>query len=574
MSLSSVITAVIIALIVIVILWLLFWWLYRRATKELSFVRTGFGGQKVVMNGGALVLPVLHDTIRVNMNAMRIDVMRTERNALITKDRLRVDVAADFLIRVGADRDAIAAAAQSLGTKTLRVELLKELIEGRLIDALRAVAAEMTMEELHEKRIEFVRRVRESLSDDLGSSGLEVQSVSLTNLDQTDRAHFNPQNAFDAEGLTRLTQEIETRRRQRNEIEQETEVDIQLRNLKAEQEKLQIARDEEFARLEQEREIAMRRAEQKSTVATREAEKNRETEEAKIASTKAVDLMRISSEQEIEAQRIGTEQEIRERDIERDIAVELARHNRSIEIDKKAKEQSKVRVEAETARAEAIRAEELVETVRDVERAERQKQVDLVAASKEAETAAIGTVSAATAKREAAVELAEADRARTVSEAGRIRALAEADAEREKLQASALELRSGIEAAARRAMNEADTGLSQDLIDMKVRMAIIEHLQGIIAESVKPMEQIDGIKIVRVDGLAPGAGGSSGDASSGGERGLSDEIVSSALRYRAHAPVLDQLLKDVGFDGGDPKELQQALTQMMKSNDTKDAKED
>jgi uncharacterized membrane protein YqiK len=32
--------------------------LYRRATKETSFVRTGFGGQKVIMNGGALVLPV------------------------------------------------------------------------------------------------------------------------------------------------------------------------------------------------------------------------------------------------------------------------------------------------------------------------------------------------------------------------------------------------------------------------------------------------------------------------------------------------------------------------------------
>ena len=29
--------------------------LYRRATKEISFVRTGFGGQKVIVNGGALV---------------------------------------------------------------------------------------------------------------------------------------------------------------------------------------------------------------------------------------------------------------------------------------------------------------------------------------------------------------------------------------------------------------------------------------------------------------------------------------------------------------------------------------
>ncbi len=567
MTLGNAVLAIAIALVVIVVLWLLFWWLYRRATKELSFVRTGFGGQKVVMNGGALVLPVLHDIIQVNMNALRIDVARAARNALITRDRLRVDVSADFLVRVGADHGAIAMAAQSLGTKTLRVELLKELIEGRLTDALRSVAAEMSMEELHEKRIEFVRRVRETLADDLASIGLELQSVSLTSLDQTDREHFNPQNAFDAEGLTRLTQEIESRRRQRNEIEQDTEVEIQLRNLKAEQEKLEIARDEEFARLEQERAVSTRRAEQRSEVATREAEKEREMEEARIASGMAVDLAKVASEQEIEARRIAAEQEVRERDIQRDIAVELARHNRSIEIDTRAQEQSRVRAEAETARAEAERAAEAVETVRQIERAERQKQIDLIEAQREAEKSAIDTVSSASAKREAAGELAEADRHQTDSEAGRIMAIAAAESEGEKLRAAAMELRSSIEAAAKRAMNDADSGLSPELIDMKIRLAIVEHLQGMIAESVKPLERIEGIKIVHVDGLAPQSGGGGAAEGEKRETGLSDQIVNSALRYRAHAPVLDQLLKDVGFSAGDPEELQSALTRMLRSGD-------
>ena len=227
-----------------------------------------------------------------------------------------------------------------------------------------------------------MRRVRDTLFDDLASIGLELQSVSLTSLDQTDREHFNPQNAFDAEGLTRLTQEIESRRRQRNEIEQDTEVEIQLRNLKAEQEKLEIARDEEFARLEQERggRNPARRAAQRSRRA--EAEKERETEEARIGSSKAIDLARVASDQELEARRIAAEQEVRERDIQRDIAVELARHNRSIEIDTKAKEQSKVRAEAETARAGAERAAEAVETVREIERAERQKQIELIEAQR------------------------------------------------------------------------------------------------------------------------------------------------------------------------------------------------
>ena len=49
-------------------------WLYRRSTKETAFVRTGFLGEKVVVNGGAFVIPVLHEITPVNMNVMRIEV--------------------------------------------------------------------------------------------------------------------------------------------------------------------------------------------------------------------------------------------------------------------------------------------------------------------------------------------------------------------------------------------------------------------------------------------------------------------------------------------------------------------
>ena len=82
--------------------------LYTRASKERSFVRTGLGGQKVIVNGGALVLPVLHEIIPVNMNTLRLAVSRKEQQALITKDRMRVDVLAEFYLRVKPDEDAIA----------------------------------------------------------------------------------------------------------------------------------------------------------------------------------------------------------------------------------------------------------------------------------------------------------------------------------------------------------------------------------------------------------------------------------------------------------------------------------
>ena len=40
----------------------------------------------------AFVLPIVHDVIPVNMNTLRLEVSRGRDKALITKDRMRVDV--------------------------------------------------------------------------------------------------------------------------------------------------------------------------------------------------------------------------------------------------------------------------------------------------------------------------------------------------------------------------------------------------------------------------------------------------------------------------------------------------
>lgn len=68
--------AVILLLIAIVIAALVYIsrWLYRRSTKETAFVRTGFLGEKVVINGGAFVIPVLREITPVNMNVARMTV--------------------------------------------------------------------------------------------------------------------------------------------------------------------------------------------------------------------------------------------------------------------------------------------------------------------------------------------------------------------------------------------------------------------------------------------------------------------------------------------------------------------
>ncbi len=83
------------------------------------------------MNGGAFVIPVLHEITPVNMNVMRIEVRREDGMGLITRNRMRVDLVAEFFVRVGASRELVAAAAQTLGRRTLMEDGLRELLEGK-----------------------------------------------------------------------------------------------------------------------------------------------------------------------------------------------------------------------------------------------------------------------------------------------------------------------------------------------------------------------------------------------------------------------------------------------------------
>ena len=100
----------IIAIIVIVVFVYVVNWLYHRSSKEVAFVRTGFLGQRVVIDGGAFVLPFIHDFTPVNMNVLPMAIVREKGGALITRDRMRIDIEADFYVRVQATRGDNAAA--------------------------------------------------------------------------------------------------------------------------------------------------------------------------------------------------------------------------------------------------------------------------------------------------------------------------------------------------------------------------------------------------------------------------------------------------------------------------------
>jgi uncharacterized membrane protein YqiK len=540
---SFVLALIALAAVIAIAVWLMHW-LYLRSSKERAFVRTGLGGQKVVLGGGAFVLPIVHDVIPVNMNTLRLEVSRGREKALITRDRLRVDVIAEFYVRVQATPQAVADAAQTLGMRTLEPEKLKELLEGKFVDALRTVAAMMTMEDLHEKRGDYVKSVRATVADDLTKNGLELEAASLTQLDQTGMEFFNPSNAFDAEGLTRLTEQIEHRKKQRNDIEQDTLIAIRNKNLEAEKLQLDIDRESEYARIGQQREVEIARAHQRAELTRERAQKEQEGETASIAAKQAVEQARMRAEQSVEQLRISKEQDLQRAEIGRREAIELAEQQRGIAIAQQSKAQSEAQAAADTARALAVTAEEKVFTAREIEMAQRKKAIDLIAAAQAAEREGLRLTMAASAEKAASADRGAA-----------LRAQAEADADADKIRALAFKVRAAIEAEALHLMNGAHNMLSPDARASALRLKLVDKAEAIIRESVKPMERIEGIKILHVDGLMGGGSGQVGGGGEGGAGGFAEGVVNSALRYRAQAPLVDQLLKEIGLNPGDVTQI-------------------
>jgi uncharacterized membrane protein YqiK len=446
---------------------------------------------------------------------------------------MRVDVVVAFFVRVKPTSEGVSTAAQTLGQRTLAPENLRALVDDKFVDALRSTAAQMTMQDLQDAREKFVQGVQNTVAEDLTKNGLELESVSLTNFNQTSRDYFDPNNAFDAEGLTKLTQETERRRKERNEVEQDTEVAVREKNRDALSKKLAIEQQEAFMKLEQEQQVKTRSAEQNSRIATFEAQRRQEAEQSRIVAERQVQESEIEREQAVRSRKVEAEREVRVKEIEQSKVTEIAQQEKAIVIAEKSEAQSQAQARANESLAEAVKAEQLVETTRRTAEADRAKQVALIEAAQEAETSAVHITTNARAEREASEMKAAA--IVELAEAARKKGLAEAEAQR--------------------ALNDAINALSSDQTSLKFKLALLESLPSVIAQTVAPMKSIEGIKIIQVDGLNRMGGSATGEGTAGGGGNLAEQAVSAALSYRAHAPLIDSLLGEIGLSGGSLQQM-------------------
>jgi uncharacterized membrane protein YqiK len=491
--------AAIIILLAVVIA--VFAWFYERATTEVSLVKTGIGGRQVVMEGGTIAIPYFHEISRVNMQTLRLEVKRAGEAALITKDRLRVDVGVEFYLSVIPTPEGVARAAQTLGRRTFQPDQLRGLIDGMLVDALRSVAARLTMDELHENRGAFVTEVRDSLAEVLARIGLRLDSVSLTALDQTPFAALDENNAFNAVGMRKLAEVIARSKKERAEIDSDAEVSVRRAAMEATKRKLQIDLEEREAEIAQQQEIETLMAAQLAEVARRKAEGEREAAQA-----------RIRMEQEIRAADIAREKAIREAEIASARDLQIAEQERHIVTAAKSEAESKAQANADAAKIDAVKAAEAIVTARQLAEAERHREIALIAARQEAEAAA--------------------DRAKARRQ--------EADARRHERLA---------EAEAARARIEAENTRAEHIVAMETDLARLQALPKIVAEMVKPAEKINAINIHHLSGLG---GGFSSRAAPAGEKPVVNQALDSILDMAVQLPALKRIGEEIGmsFDKG------------------------
>lgn len=504
----SVLAWVILVLILVAIVVALSAAFYQRASNEVALVKTGVGGRKVVIDGGAIAIPYFHEVARVNMQTIRMSVACAGERSLITQDRLRVDVGAEVYVSVKPEADAVSRATQTLGKRLFQADQLRGLLDGMVIDALRSEAAKATMDELHENRGAFVANVQTALTEPLSKFGLEIDSVSLIGLDQTPFSALDENNAFNAVGMRKLAEVIAKSRKERAEIERNSEVSVTQSSMEAEKRKLEIDLEQRRAEIAQAQEIETLLANQMAEIASKKAE----AERAKACA-------RIQMEQDIQAEEIASAKALRQAEITRQQELEIAEQDRLIQIAAKSQEESKAQASADVARTEAVKAAEALRTAEALAQAERDKSLALLAAEQEAAAAAARVRIAAESDKSTAKDRRAAK-------------------EEEAMAIKAVEL---AKAEATLARINAENARSEAVMTLEMEKLRLESMPQIIAEMVKPAEKIKGISVNHIGGM----GGSHGE---GGAKAPISQTLDSIMDMAVQLPALKKIGDAVGVN--------------------------
>ena len=411
MTAELLITLLFLVIVLIAILYVISIWVYKRAPANMGFIRTGYLGTKVCLGRGAMVLPVFHEVTWVSLETLKLIVSRSRDQAVLTSDKIRIDVVAELYAHVGRSEEDLLAAARSLGERTFDTEKVRNLLEAKIVSAVRSYAATKTLSELHENRDAFAKAVQNSVVESFHANGLTLEEVTIVTLEQSAKEFFDKDNVFDAEGLKVITEVTSDARRQVHNTEKRTTVSIRKRELDTQLELLEIEKQEAFARAHQDREVANEQALQIGNKQMYVLDQRMEVEQKEIDNDKALERMR--AERDVSATEESRRREAAE--IQKTLELEKARRDREIELVAKTEEEQLANIQRKLAEERAerdrrialvdkAREEELVEIARELarEQAQKDKEIELIAKEQAREMADIDRTTVVMSREEAA----------------------------------------------------------------------------------------------------------------------------------------------------------------------------
>ena len=411
MTAELLITLIFLVIFLIAILYIISIWVYKRAPANMGFIRTGYLGTRVCLGRGAMVLPVFHEVTWVSLETLKLIVSRSRDQAVLTSDKIRIDVVAELYAHVGRSEEDLLAAARSLGERTFDTEKVRSLLEAKIVSALRSFAATKTLSELHENRDAFAKAVQNSVVESFHANGLTLEEVTIVTLEQSGKEFFDKDNVFDAEGLKVITAITSDARRQVHNTEKRTTVSIRQRELDTQLELLEIEKQEAFARANQDREVANEQAQQIGSKQMYVLDQRMDVEQKEIDNEQALERMR--AERDISATEESRRRESAE--IQKTLELEKARRDREIELVAKTEEEQLANIHRKLAEERAerdrrialvdkAREEELVEIARELarEQARTDKEIVLIAKEQARQVADIDRTTVVMGREEAA----------------------------------------------------------------------------------------------------------------------------------------------------------------------------
>jgi uncharacterized membrane protein YqiK len=549
---------------------------YRRCGADEALVRTGSGGNKVIIGGGVLVFPVIHQLLRVSLRSVKLLVDRSGKNALVTGDKIKANVTTELYIKVQPLQDDVLAAARSFGDRNLDEHAIGALIEGKLTDALRSVAAVQTFMSLHGKRKEFAEHIQAALAEELKKNGLTLENVSITSFAMVPVKELDEHDVFDAEGLRAITESVQSNREKTNQIQREKDNAIQGQNVEARMRQLTLEQQQQQAEADQARRVSEYAAQQSAETAKAVYIQEQSRDLAAYEKQKAVETARISQEQAVAVamaakQRAEREAQIAAQkgqqvaEIDKDKVVQAAEIDRQKALEAATIEKEKVVGAALIAKEQAIEVARIGKQIAVTQSEEQQARAQAAKALAEAEEEqakqAIATVeTTAKANREKATQViqaeAEAERQRIGAEARATAALKEAEAM--VTLANAVAQKGTAEADARRKMVEAENALALKFVLRDVALKAIESMPEITRELMTPAKAIREIKVLQTGGFGGGSGADGRPA-----LGAMSPILKSVLEAGAAYPLLREMMAFAKVDGDKLSErAQTALSEL------------